>query len=170
MTRQGVTLPLLRGTTSIQSALEQEDDMLLELDYPEQRIDFFVSLYSKRAFIVDIVSYHLGLAPSDTCWLGDVNEWIHGSFNVCIPLYVRKLNQHPEKCALIRFPLPYKVGESKNPGNVDEKIRCEAATFIWMQEHCPEIPIPQLYGFGLVGGQSVCEPSFLYLVPTPKLM
>jgi hypothetical protein len=24
-----------------------------------------------------------------------------------------------------------------------------------MHENCPEIPIPQLWGFGLVGGQSV---------------
>ena len=162
MTSRNGSLPLLRGTTTCQSALEQEEDMLLELDYPEQRIDFFVSLYSSREDIVDIASYHLGLTSSDTCRLGEVNEWIHGSFNVCIPLYVSKSNQPPEKSALIRFPLPYKVGDLKNPGNVDEKLRCEAATFIWIQENCPEIPIPQLWGFGLVGGQSVCEAQVLF--------
>lgn len=41
------------------------------------------------------------------------------------------------------------------PGNADEKLRCEAATFIWIQEHCSEVPIPTLWGFGFVGGQSV---------------
>lgn len=148
-------LPLLGGTTTLESALEQEEDMLLALDYPERRIDFFVSLYSKRGEIENIASYHLGLCPSDTCRLGNVNEWVHGSFNVCIPLYVNKRNKQREERALIRFPLPYKVGEFKYPGNVDEKLRCEAATFIWIQEHCPEIPIPRLWGFGLVGGQSV---------------
>jgi hypothetical protein len=46
MTHRGATLPLLRGNTNLESALEQEEDVLLELDYPEQRIDFFVLLYS----------------------------------------------------------------------------------------------------------------------------
>ncbi|KGO69187.1 hypothetical protein PITC_096000 [Penicillium italicum] len=155
MTRRGATLPLLRGNTTLESALEQEEDVLLDLDYPEQRIDFFVSLYSNRDDIQRIASHHLGLGPSDTCRTGDVNEWVHGSFNVCIPLYLSKQGQYLGKRALIRFPLPYKIGEFKNPGNVDEKLRCEAATFIWIHSHCPEISTPQLWGFGLVGGQSV---------------
>ncbi|PYI11878.1 hypothetical protein BO78DRAFT_465861 [Aspergillus sclerotiicarbonarius CBS 121057] len=146
-------LPLLRGTTTLGSALEEEEDMLLELDYPEQRVDFFVSLYRNRAEIEHIAARHLEL---DTCQLGAVKEWVHGSFNVCIPIYVSNQNQ-PR--ALIRFPLPYKVGESKYPGNVDEKLRCEAATFIWMREHCPDIPIPRLWGFGLVRGQSFTTPE-----------
>ena len=56
----------------------------------------------------------------------------------CIPIHVDKWS----KRVLIRLPLPYKVGESPCPGNADEKLRCEAATFIWMRENCPEIPIP----------------------------
>lgn len=159
MTRQGSTLPLLRGNTTLESALEQEEDILLDLRFPEQGIDSFVSLYSNRDDIENIASYHLGLGSSDTCRVGGVNEWVHGSFNVCIPLYVSKQGQHPERRALIKFPLPYKVGEFTNPGNVDEKLRCAAATFIWIHEHCPEISIPQLWGFGLVGGQSVRKPS-----------
>ncbi|KJK61059.1 hypothetical protein P875_00042703 [Aspergillus parasiticus SU-1] len=67
MPHQQATLPLLRGTTTLELAIEEEEeeeeeeDMLLDLDYPEQRIDFFVSLYSNRGDIEDIVSYHLGL-------------------------------------------------------------------------------------------------------------
>lgn len=163
MRRRGATLPLLRGNTTLESALEQEEDVLLDLDYPEQRVDFFVLLYSNRNDIERIASYHLGLDPSDTCRTGDVNEWVHGSFNVCIPLYVNKHGQDLGKRALIRFPLPYKIGEFKNPGNVDEKLRCEAATFIWIHTHCPEIPIPQLWGFGLVGGQSFTKPENISL-------
>ncbi|KAI2726270.1 hypothetical protein CBS147332_3157 [Penicillium roqueforti] len=87
MTRRAATLPLLRGNTTLESALEQEEDVFLDLDYPEQRIDFFVLLYSNRDDIERIASYHLGLGPSDTCRTGDVKEWAHGSFNVCIPLY-----------------------------------------------------------------------------------
>lgn len=57
--------------------------------------------------------------------------------------------------AIIRFPLPYKVGEDFRPGNVDEKLRSEAATYLWLQEHCPDVPVPDLLGFGFPGGQSV---------------
>lgn len=56
---------------------------------------------------------------------------------------------------LFRIPLPYKIGEDHFPGNVDEKIRCEAATYIHIRQCCPEIPIPLLLGFGLPAGPSV---------------
>ncbi|RAK96044.1 uncharacterized protein BO80DRAFT_449641 [Aspergillus ibericus CBS 121593] len=165
MTRREASLPLIRGTTTLESALEQEEDMLLELDYPEQRIDFFVSLYTSRAEIAKVAAGHLGLCASDTCELGAVKEWLHGSFNVCIPIYVSNHNQPLAKRAVIRFPLPYKVGESRHPGNVDETLRCEAATFIWMREQCPEIPIPRLWGFGLdirLGrGAAALQPAFM---------
>ncbi|KAJ8059607.1 hypothetical protein OCU04_011262 [Sclerotinia nivalis] len=61
MTSQTLTLPLLRGTTTLEAALEQEENMLLGLAYPELRLDFFVWLSTHRADIEDTVSYHLGL-------------------------------------------------------------------------------------------------------------
>ncbi|RMZ76005.1 hypothetical protein DV738_g5194, partial [Chaetothyriales sp. CBS 135597] len=51
---------------------------------------------------------------------------------------------------MFRLPLPYKVGGAENG---DEKIRCEAATYIWLQENCPSVPIPRLHGFGLSTGE-----------------
>lgn len=147
------TLPLLRGSMTLNAALEKEEDMLLELSYPEKRLDFFLWLTMHREDIESVVSYHLGLHQAGDCRMGEVKEWIHGSCNVCIPVHVAKWN----KRVLIRFPLPYKVGESTCPGNADEKLRCEAATFIWMRENCPEIPIPYLWAFGFTGGHSVCH-------------
>ncbi|KAJ5641006.1 hypothetical protein N7528_000631 [Penicillium herquei] len=87
------TLPLLRRKITLESALEEEDDVLLELGYPEQRVGFFLSLWSDRDGIEEIASYDLGLNPSQTCQIGS------------------------------------------KPGNVDEKLRSEAATFIWMREN-----------------------------------
>lgn len=59
MARETEALPLLRGTTTLKSALEEEDDMLLDLNYPDQRIDFFVSLFLCREEIENIASFHL---------------------------------------------------------------------------------------------------------------
>jgi hypothetical protein len=79
-----------------------------------------------------------------------VDKWIQGSFNVCIPVFI-----HARKKVMIRFPLPYKIGEPTHPGNAEEKLRCEVATYasIWSQR--PSIPTPRLWGFGFPGGLSV---------------
>lgn len=159
MSDQALTLPVIRGTRTgsitLDEALEKEEDMLVELSYPTARIEFFLFLYQHVDDIAEIVSDHLGLSQSIPCRLGDVKEWIHGSFNVCIPVYVENWKNQSGKRVLIRLPLPYKVGESTYPGNADEKLRSEAATFIWIRENCPDIPVPHLWGFGFPGGQSV---------------
>lgn len=56
---------------------------------------------------------------------------------------------------MLRCPLPYKLGGIFAPANVEEKLRCEAATFAWIEENCSELPIPYLYGFGLPNGRAV---------------
>lgn len=39
---------------------------------------------------------------------------------------------------------------------------------MWLQENCPDVPIPHMYGFGLSTGKTVCSfypyPSFFHLV------
>lgn len=81
--------------------------------------------------------------------MSETKEWMCGYYNVCVPVYV------PSKRVLIRIPLPYKLGKERNSGNVEEKLRCEAATFIWIKEQCPQVPIPYLWGFGFPSGQCV---------------
>lgn len=89
------------------------------------------------------------------CHLANPEQWMHGSFNICIRVDIDGRGQISGKQAIIRFPLPYRVGESTCPGNEDEKILYEAGTYPWLQENCPSVPIPQLYGFGLSTGQTV---------------
>lgn len=59
------------------------------------------------------------------------------------------------KRVLIRFPLPYKVGESRYPGNADEKLHCEAAAYIWINQNYPSVPIPKLLGFSFYKTRTV---------------
>lgn len=65
----------------------------------------------------------------------------------------------PVKKVFVRLPLPYKVGEAPYPGNAEEKLRCEAATYIWIQNNCPDVPIPHLRGFGFSNGHSFSAPE-----------
>jgi hypothetical protein len=152
------TLPLLRGRMSLAEALDEEDDVLLPLKYSSQREDFFLWIYKHREDFNELVSLHLGLSSSESCRFGVFKEWKHGSFNVCIPIYIDSWKTRLEKRVLLRIPLPYKVGESRCPGNADEKLRAEAATFIWIKDNCSNIPVPLLWGFGFPNGQSVQTP------------
>ncbi|KAF2725697.1 hypothetical protein K431DRAFT_336174 [Polychaeton citri CBS 116435] len=149
-----VTLPLLRGQISQEDALEADRDIIQQLSYPEKRIDFYLYLYQHRSEIAQVLSRHLGI-PTNDFRLGEVEEWLHGSFNVCLPIYIGT-GRGPllPRRVILRLPLPYKVGESFHPGNVDEKLRCEAATYIRLQSQHPAVPIPRLFGFGFPGTQS----------------
>ena len=129
--------------------------MLRRLTYWDKRIKFLVYLLDHSAEIEAVVSYHLGLSETGSCCLAPLNDWIHGSFNMCLPVYVKNWKSSPEKRAMIRFPLPYKVGEEDFSGNAEEKLRCEAATYIWIRENCPDVPIPQLWGFAFQDDQCV---------------
>ena len=64
---------------------------------------------------------------------------------------------------MIRFPLPYKVGEGHFPGNSDEKARVEAATYIWLRDNCPAVPVPKLLGFGFTNGMIMSVFFFLFM-------
>jgi hypothetical protein len=150
------SLPLLKRRISLEEALEEDDDVLHELSYPQKRLDFYFYLLEHRQDIEELVSFHLGV-PRETCNAAkDFREWVHGSFNACIPIYIDDTARFRVKKVFIRFPLPYKVGESQYPGNAEEKLRCEVATYIWIQNNCPDIPMPCLRGFGFPNGQSVC--------------
>lgn len=144
------TLPLLRENVTYEEARQRETNTLHQLTYPKAQLEFYNFLYRRQILIQKRVAHHLNV-PSSTCQVAAPKDWMQGSFNLCIPVTLAD-----SKRVLIRFPLPYRVGDKVCPGNADEKVRCEAATYVWMQKECPRIPIPRLYGFALSSGQCVC--------------
>lgn len=117
-----ISRPLLRGNITYSTARDEEVNILHRLSYPDQRTQFFASLVNKSNCIQAIVAYHLNLDSSDSCHVDDIENWHHGSFNVCIPVAIDawKGKQQPGRRVLLRCPLPYRVGEAFRPGNGDE--------------------------------------------------
>ena len=150
-----IKLPTLHGEVTFEEAVDEEDDMLHRLAYWHHRNDFFSHLKAQRSQIEAIISYHLGLDTRDQCTLSEYEEWLHGSFNVAIPVRVHSRCKPTPQNVIIRFPLPYNIGESEFPGNADEELRSEAATYIWIEDNCPDVPIPCLYGFAFSNGCTV---------------
>ncbi|KAH1383121.1 hypothetical protein KXX10_005838 [Aspergillus fumigatus] len=113
---------LLCGEITYAAAKEQDANILHQLGYRDQKIRYFTHLYRSRKQIESIVAHHLGLRSADTCRMVEVENWIHGSFNVCIRVDVDGQRGDPGKQVMIRFPLPYRIGEDSCPGNADEKF------------------------------------------------
>jgi hypothetical protein len=142
-----------RGVT-VQEALDNDGDMIPALSTLQNTTDFRQNkLWPRRSQIKQLVSRHLGVPLSDF-ELSPPDEWLTGSFNVCVIINSINSPKLPRQ-AIIRFPLPFNAGETFSPGSVDEKLRCEAATYIWLQRNCPDVPIPRLLGIGLPGTRSV---------------
>jgi len=129
--------------------------MLPRLTFRRKSHDFETHLCRQRSEIERLVSFHLGLKRPEDCQLTQPVDWIQGSFNICIPVNVCSRIYPQGKRVVVRCPLPYKTGELECPGNCDEKLRCEAATYLWIEENCPDVPIPRLWGFAFSDGYTV---------------
>jgi hypothetical protein len=153
-----ITLPekphkaLLRGFITLSAAEDEEDDMTAKLQHAEKRGDFYTEMKKRKKDTKSVVASHCRLASPDLVHLPDMVDeksilWIHGSFNVCIPVSINQLGRSLPSRMAFRVPLLYKVGEEFYPGNCEEKLRSEAATYIWIGENCPDVPTPTLRGF-----------------------
>ncbi|KAK2808553.1 hypothetical protein FQN50_004585 [Emmonsiellopsis sp. PD_5] len=160
---------LLDRFITLSAAEGEEEDMRAELQYSRRRGILYTELQSQEKEIRTLVASHCGLASPELVQVPEMVDhnnkliWLHGSFNVCIPVYISNPRGSLRSKMAFRVPLPYKIGEDEFPGNAEEKLRSEAATYIWVGENCPDIPIPKLRGFGVPGGVSFFDAEFLPL-------
>ncbi|KAI1946120.1 hypothetical protein LOZ53_003180 [Ophidiomyces ophidiicola] len=155
------TRQLLREEITYSVAKEKETNILQRLSYVEKRDEFFGQLKRNTGWIKSTITHHIGLHSPNACQISDEDDWLYGSFNVCIPVTVDSKNwrwkrQYGNRL-MFRLPLPYRVAETFRPGSADEKVRCEAATYSFFQQHCTDVPLPRLYGFGLTTGETFTE-------------
>ena len=144
---------------------EEDDNMLVKLEMPRLQREFFDYLEGHTTVIKGLVAQHLSLWQHQQCIVADRSEWLHGDFNACIPISVS--NWRAQRL-LMRCPFPHMLRGLRGSDNLDEKIRCEAATFAWVSQNCNRVPIPRLWGFGLPSGLSVsretrCRNHYLLL-------
>ncbi|PGH32008.1 hypothetical protein GX50_05202 [[Emmonsia] crescens] len=159
---------LLNRLITLSSAEDEEEDMRAELQYATKRANLYTEFQSQEEEIRKLIAFHCGLANPAHIQVPEMFEndklvWKHGSFNMCIPIYINSSEQSLPAKMGFRVPLPYKTGEEAFPGNAEEKVRSEAATYIWINGNCPDIPIPKLRGFGVPGGLSFFDPEFVPL-------
>lgn len=141
------TLQLVgRGPISYSSASKQEHNVLNRLNYVPAVKKLYHELWRQKDSIAALTKHHLGLDNHATCTVLDPREWIQGSFNVCV--FVEVISGGKPKKFVFRCPMPHKLS-----GILDEKLSCEIGAYVWMQEQCPDIRIPHLFGFGCSDGR-----------------
>ncbi|KAG6007740.1 hypothetical protein E4U21_005579 [Claviceps maximensis] len=114
-------------------------------------------LVDDKETIIALARHHIGV-DSDSLITVNWKGCKIGSFNICFPLVVERPDAPPINL-FFRCAMPHKLGELRSAGAIDEKMRCEVATYAWMQEKCPDIRIPYLYGFGLYDGAQFTHQS-----------
>ncbi|KND87838.1 hypothetical protein TOPH_07455 [Tolypocladium ophioglossoides CBS 100239] len=139
-------IELLRGPITYKSALLNDGNLIHQAEYVALTAAFDRQLWKARSTIKHLTRHHLGLDDRHVCAVAPMRHWIRGSFNVCIPIEVKSPSLY--RTLMLRCAMPHKLAEAEYPGSVDEKMGCEVGTYAWIQERCPDIRIPYLYGFG----------------------
>lgn len=139
---------------TFESACEEEGNLLLRLQHEHAAVSLRRRLWTQRDSLANLVRHQLGLGSGDACELQSPESWLQGAFNVCIPVEVMRRDASTARF-ILRCPMPHKLAEDRYPGTIDEKVSCEAASYVWMQEHCNDIRIPHLYAFGFADGRHV---------------
>ncbi|KAL2068344.1 hypothetical protein VTL71DRAFT_16442 [Oculimacula yallundae] len=128
-------------------ALNADSNFILEAKYVPETEAFYNKLWAERNTMDFIIRHHLGLSEKVICTIAEQHEWMRGFFNVCVPIEVQYPDSTKTKKLILRCAMPHKLAEAHNPGSVDEKMGCEVGAYAWIQERCPEIRVPHLYGF-----------------------
>ncbi|EJP62982.1 phosphotransferase enzyme family protein [Beauveria bassiana ARSEF 2860] len=123
-----------RKPKPLAEAIESEDNELASMRYPDLARQLYDAIGCQKTELEHMICKLLRVR---TCRIVPSNLWASGSFNAAI------LVRLPQgKNAYLRLPFGHRIGEGPFPGNADEKIQTETATYIWLQEHCPDVPIP----------------------------
>ncbi|KAI0871978.1 hypothetical protein GGS24DRAFT_509268 [Hypoxylon argillaceum] len=132
---------------SFDSACAEESNLLLHNQNRHAAQDLRDFLWNHKKSIAGVVRAHLGLKSRDSCLILSPKHWFQGGFNICVLVEVTWQDAPPKKI-VFRCPMPHKLAEEQYPGTIDEKVSCEVASYVWMQERCADVRIPYLYAFG----------------------
>lgn len=142
---------------TIESAAEDESNFLLAIQHQRAAEAFRDKIGRETESIAAVVRHHLRLRRDDSCVVLPLDTWIQGGFNLCVLVDVQSRTSFCSRRLVFRCPLPHRLAEQHHPGTIDEKVSCEVATYVWMQDNCADIRIPYLYAFGFADGSQVCN-------------
>ncbi|OAA66015.1 hypothetical protein SPI_02802 [Niveomyces insectorum RCEF 264] len=160
---------------SYEEALEDEGDVIAEHHVFEKTVRYRNDIFEDLKSVEALVAFHLGVGQ-EFVKAATKKDWtLRGGFNAVIPVRVYTTHGQLQKAAtgdftrpdsdvqevLLRFPMPSMCAEEQYPGSCLEKLRCEIASYVYMQQNCPDVRIPRLFGFGFPNGRHYTQASRL---------
>lgn len=89
---------------------EEDDNMLIHLEWGRLRREFSEYLENERPAIEVIVARHLNLRSNQTCRVAERSQWLdQGTYNLCVPVFVSNWRA---RRVLLRCPFPHRLGGS----------------------------------------------------------
>ncbi|UNI25035.1 hypothetical protein JDV02_010744 [Purpureocillium takamizusanense] len=157
-----------QGPVTLDWALAEERDVIDWASYRPAADRLIQDLWSQKDTIEALIRYHMCLTKRDDCVVLPPQHWIQGAFNMCIfaeITYGGSAKSGNTRRVVFRCPMPHKLAEARSPGTIDEKMGCEIGAYAWVEDHCPEIPSPHLFGFGLTNGRHFTHSKHMPLLP-----
>ncbi|OAA36406.1 hypothetical protein ISF_09952 [Cordyceps fumosorosea ARSEF 2679] len=94
------TRNLLSGPITLSEAKSKSRNVLHALRFPLQKREFYARIERQRHLLSHIVAHHLNTDIASVT-ISEQEHWIHGSFNLCVPVLVNNA-----AAVIVRFPLP----------------------------------------------------------------
>ncbi|KAG6003912.1 hypothetical protein E4U21_001590 [Claviceps maximensis] len=163
------TIPLLdHEPLTFQQALSEDFNVVQRHHQVAQVQQQYGLLWSQKETIAAIVKAQLGLQKEAKCAATPPQEWIRGKFNICIPVDVESRRFSGK--VMMRCPMPSSLADSYHSGRVTERLRSEVGAHAWLQQNCPDIRIPQLYGFSILDHHFTTESQLPWQSRLPRAL
>ncbi|CAK7200806.1 hypothetical protein SEUCBS139899_003505 [Sporothrix eucalyptigena] len=176
------------NVVSYEEAIQSGTDIIHESQQFRGVMSFWfrMSQPQQRVALERLVARHIGVDAARVK-MSHTKMWRQGAFNLAIPVLIFDSKAEAEAArepslqagmngdipasvpdsihrVMLRLPMAAKCAEDAYPGSILEKMRCETATYVWMQQNCPQVRIPHLYGFGFPTGQHFSHTRHLFFV------
>ncbi|KAG5943141.1 hypothetical protein E4U53_007107 [Claviceps sorghi] len=153
---------------TFQQALSEDFNVIQRHHQVAQVQEQYSILWSQKDSIAAIVKAQLGLHNEAKCAATPPQEWIRGKFNICIPIFVESC-QFSGK-VMMRCPMPSALADSYHSEKITERLRSDIGAHAWLQKNCPDIRIPQLYGFSILDRHYTSEAQLPWQSRLPRAL
>lgn len=153
------TLDIPGGSITYEAARKCEDNVIIEHHRAAETHDIYCHLWVDRHNAEALAVHHLGLERGTISRIAPQEDWKVGDHHISFTIVVYDTDLGQDRKVHFKCYIPSAYGEDFFKNSVEEKIRIDVGSQVWMSQKCPDIPIPIMFGYGLPNGRQVSTPD-----------
>ncbi|KAH7019761.1 hypothetical protein EDB80DRAFT_207256 [Ilyonectria destructans] len=146
------TLDIPGGTITYEAARKCEDNVIIEHHRAAETHDIYCHLWVDRHNAEALAVHHLGLEPGTISRIAPQEDWKVSDHHISFTIVVYDTDREEDRKVHFKCYIPSAYGEDFFKNSVEEKIRIDVGSQVWMSQKCADIPIPFMFGYGLPNG------------------